>query len=113
MAFRLRDAQAATVYAHAAWRDASGRLRQYAAIEVAFTPQRLWSSPRSGANYPVQIEIRVGEQTIHTLPVIDDQELLTAQPRPVVYWEGLVNVTGSLRGQGYLEMTGYANPLRV
>jgi len=113
MAFRMRDAAGETLYAHAAWRDAAGRLRQFAADEVSFTPRRHWSSPRSGANYPVQLEIRCGEQTLRTLPVLDDQELSTSRPAPVVYWEGLVRVEGSLSGRGYLEMTGYAGPLRV
>jgi len=113
MAFRLRDAQAATVFAHAAWRDAGGRVRQFEPADVRFSPQRLWSSPRSGARYPVQLEIRFGAHTVHTRPVVDDQELTTSQPRPVVYWEGLVDLAGSLSGRGYLEMTGYAGRLRL
>lgn len=113
MAFRLRDAQAASVFTHAAWRDASGKLRQFADGEVFFSVQRIWLSPRTGARYPVQIEIRFGEHTVRTLPVVDDQELATRQPRPIVYWEGLVQLDGSLRGRGYLEMTGYAGRLQL
>ncbi|WP_313950913.1 lipocalin-like domain-containing protein [Accumulibacter sp.] len=111
MAFRMRDAQGATLFAHAAWRDAGGNLRQFGAAEVSFTPLRHWSSPRSGASYPVQMEIRFGEHTLKTLPILDDQELSTSRPAPVVYWEGLVRVEGSLSGRGYLEMTGYAGRL--
>jgi predicted secreted hydrolase len=113
MAFRMRDAAGATLYAHAAWRDAAGRLRQFAAAEVRFTPLRRWISSRSGASYPVELEVRIGEFTLRTLPVLDDQELSTSRPAPVVYWEGLVRVEGSLSGRGYLEMTGYAGRLRV
>ncbi|MBL8396195.1 MAG: carotenoid 1,2-hydratase [Candidatus Accumulibacter sp.] len=113
MAFRMRDAVGATLYAHAAWRDAGGRLRQFAPDSVRFTPLRGWSSPRSGATYPVQIEISFGEQSVRTLPLLDDQELAASRPTPVVYWEGLVRIEGSLSGRGYLEMTGYAERLRV
>lgn len=113
MAFRLRDAQAGTLFAHAAWRNAAGRLRQFETAEVSFQALRHWSSARSGANYPVQLEIRFGEHTIRTLPVLDDQELSTSRPVPVVYWEGLVKIEGSFEGRGYLEMTGYADRLPV
>ena len=113
MAFRMRDSRGATLFARAAWRDAGGRLRQFAAGEIGFTPVRNWSSPRSGASYPVEIEIRLGELTLRTAPVLDDQELSTRRPAPVVYWEGLVHVEGGLRGRGYLEMTGYAAHLQL
>ncbi|QKS29516.1 MAG: carotenoid 1,2-hydratase [Candidatus Accumulibacter similis] len=113
MAFRMRDAAGSTLYAHAAWRDADGRLQQFASEQVHFTPLRHWQSPRNGARYPVEIEVRFGEHSIRTRPAVDDQELSTTLPTPVSYWEGLVRVEGSLSGRGYLEMTGYAGRLRV
>jgi len=113
MAFRMRDAAGSTLYAHAAWRDADARLQQFASEQVHFTPLRHWQSPRNGARYPVEIEVRFGEHSIRTRPVVDDQELSTTLPTPVSYWEGLVRVEGSLSGRGYLEMTGYAGRLRV
>ncbi len=113
MAFRMRDAAGKTLYAHAAWRDAAGRLRQFASTAVRFTPLRQWVSPRNGASYPVELEIRFGEHRLRTRPLLDDQELSTSRPAPVVYWEGLVRVEGSFSGRGYLEMTGYAGRLRI
>jgi predicted secreted hydrolase len=38
-------------------------------------------------------------------PALRDQEL----PTSVVYWEGAVEVSGSMRGRGYVELTGYAD----
>ncbi|MCM8595549.1 lipocalin-like domain-containing protein [Accumulibacter sp.] len=108
MAFRLRSASGATLHAHAAWRDAAGRLRQFDGPEVVFTPLRNWQSARSGASYPVEIGIRIGELGVRTVPIVDDQELSVNRPARVVYWEGLVRVEGSLSGRGYLELTGYA-----
>ena len=113
MAFRIRNAAGATLYAHAALRDASGRLQQFGAGEVSFTPIRFWTSPRNGARYPVQMEIRCGPHTIETLPVQDAQEVSSHRPLPISYWEGLVKIRGTLSGRGYLELTGYASPLQL
>lgn len=113
MAFRIRNAAGATLFAHAALRDATGRMQQFGASEVSFTPIRFWASPRNGANYPVQMEIRCGPHTIETLPVQDVQEISTHRPLPVSYWEGLVRIRGTLVGRGYLELTGYADPLKL
>lgn len=113
MAFRIRDARGETVYAHAALRDQGGRTTQFGSGEVRFTPIRTWASPRNGARYPVQMEIRCGPHTLRTAPVLDDQELSTRRPAPINYWEGLVKVSGTLAGRGYLELTGYAAPLKL
>ena len=108
MAFRIRDTSGATVYAHASLRDAAGRHTRFGPHEVVFTPLRHWQSPRDGARYPVQLEIRIGPHTLRTTPVIDDQEIIGRRPLPVSYWEGLVRLEGDLRGRGYLELTGYS-----
>ena len=113
MAFRIRNAAGDTLYAHAALRDAAGRLTQFGTGEVSFTPRRHWSSPRNGARYPVQMEIRCGAQRIETLPVQDAQEISAHRPLPVSYWEGLVAIRGTLKGRGYLELTGYAGALKL
>jgi predicted secreted hydrolase len=113
MAFRIRNAAGQTVYAHAAWRDAGGKLQQFGPDEVSFTPQRTWTSPRNGARYPVQMEIRCGPHTIQTTPLLDDQEISSRRPLAVSYWEGLVSIEGTLGGRGYLEMTGYANAMTL
>ena len=113
MAFRIRDARGESVYAHAALRDREGRTRQFGPGEVQFTPIRSWTSPRNGAHYPVQLEIRCGPHTIRTAPVLDDQELATHRPALINYWEGLVKVSGTLGGRGYLELTGYAGALKL
>jgi predicted secreted hydrolase len=113
MAFRLRDAHGVTLFADATWRDASGRQRRFAAGEIGFTPLRHWRSPHSGGDYPVEIEIRLGERRVRTRPVLDDQELNTRRPSPVVYWEGLVHLDGDWQGRGYLELTGYTQRLRI
>ncbi|MDS4015637.1 MAG: lipocalin-like domain-containing protein [Candidatus Accumulibacter sp.] len=113
MAFRLRDRHGSTVFAHAAWRQANGQIQRFDDRSTSFTPRRIWSSPRSAARYPVELEIRLGERVLRTLPLLDDQELSTSRPTPVTYWEGLVKLEGSFNGRGYLEMTGYAGNLQL
>jgi predicted secreted hydrolase len=48
--------------------------------------------------------------------VIDNQELDSRQSTGSIYWEGLselIDSNGKRVGSGYLEMTGYAAPLRM
>jgi predicted secreted hydrolase len=110
MAFRIRDAAGATVFSHATLRDAAGRTQVWHAADVQFKALRNWRSPR-GIEYPVETELRFGPHVIRTKPTIDDQELSTRRPAPVTYWEGLVQVEGTLTGRGYLELTGYAGKI--
>ena len=110
MAFRIRDAAGATVFAHATLRDATGRTQTWTGADVQFKALRKWRSAR-GTEYPVETELRFGPHLIRTQPTIDDQELSTRRPAPVTYWEGLVQVEGTLIGRGYLELTGYAGKI--
>lgn len=73
-----------------------------------------WKSPKSGALYPQRWTIRVPavDLTLSLEPVLAEQELVTDNSTRVTYWEGSVNVRGSLQGQategvGYVELTGY------
>jgi predicted secreted hydrolase len=113
MAFRIRNARGETVHAHAALRDKDGGISQFGVGALSFTPIRTWTSPRNGAHYPVQMELRIGPHAIRTAPVADDQELSTHRPALIAYWEGLVHVSGTLSGRGYLELTGYAGALTL
>jgi predicted secreted hydrolase len=112
MLFRIRNAAGETAFAHASLRDTNGRTQTWSGDEVRFQVIRNWRSPR-GTSYPIELEVRFGAFQIRTQPVIDDQELVTRRPVPVRYWEGLVKVKGGLTGRGYLELTGYAEKLRL
>lgn len=113
MAFRMRGRDGGTFWAGGTLRDASGRVRTYAPHEVAFAPGRTWRSPRTGIVYPVTFDVRVGGLAIALEPLMDDQELDARGSVGIVYWEGAVRVRGSagLGGRGYLELTGYGDPL--
>ncbi|RMH35503.1 MAG: carotenoid 1,2-hydratase [Nitrospirae bacterium] len=78
-----------------------------------------WMSPHSGARYPIRwrLEILPFALQIEVTPVLVEQELRTSRSTQVTYWEGAVDIQGtmngdSVRGRGYVELTGYAEPLQ-
>jgi predicted secreted hydrolase len=79
-----------------------------------------WKSPKSGANYPMKWKVAIPSEGIELQidPEFSDQELITNRSTRVTYWEGTVNVIGksgktSIKGEGYVEMTGYAGKLNI
>ena len=85
--------------------------------DYRLTPGRRWTSPASGAAYPVtwRIEIPPHGIDLEVTAAVDAQELQTGQSTGVTYWEGAIDVRGTrdgvpVSGSGYLEMTGYAGP---
>ena len=126
-AFRLRTKDGGTLWAGGSLRTADTSSAEiFGATEVSFTPERTWKSPASGASYPVQWSVQIrragsGKTTpvlarYTVKAVIDNQELDSRQSTGAIYWEGLselLDSRGALVGRGYLEMTGYASPLRL
>jgi len=116
-AFVLRRLDGSALWAGGSFRpSASAPAQVFGADDVRFTPQRLWTSAASGARYPVQwqIDTPAGRSGVHAL--LDDQELDSGASTGAIYWEGLSvlrDAGGEEIGRGYLEMTGYARPLRL
>lgn len=97
--------------------DTNGRSTHLSAADFTITAQGGRVTTASGAQYPRGWAVEVpGERIALTVTTpLEDQELTTAGAG-VAYWEGLVDVTGQVRGarvtgQGYLEMTGYRGSL--
>ena len=115
-AFQLRRADGSVVWAGGSHRPAGGTVRSFEPDEVAFTAQRRWASPATGASYPVEwaIATPAGRFTLRAL--LDAQELDSRTSVGTVYWEGLAELLapgGARAGLGYLEMTGRAQALRL
>ena len=75
-----------------------------------------WVSPASGARYPVQWRVQTPVGSFDVSAVLDNQELDSNGSTGAIYWEGLsdlADAAGRSVGRGYLEMTGYAKPLRL
>jgi len=82
---------------------------------ISFLPGRTWTSKESKGVYPVEWEIKSGENEFQITPWMDNQELVMKETG-VTYWEGSISVKGELNGKpvtgkGYLEMTGYAGKM--
>ena len=91
--------------------DPAGGSRPLAWSEVRVTVLDRWTSPRSGASYPARWRLALPALglDLDVRPALADQELDTS----FRYWEGAVIVAGTsrgapLHGQGYAELTGYA-----
>ena len=115
-AFRLRRADGSSLWAGGSWRDAAGRQQVFADDSVRFTPGRMWTSPASGARYPLQWTVDTPAGRFEVRALLDAQELDSREGTGTVYWEGLselLDAQGRRIGSGYLEMTGYAGRLRL
>lgn len=114
MAFRIRDKAGQSLWTGGTLRAADGRVRKFGPDDITFTANATWRSPATGAVYPVDANIRVGDLTFRVQPVMPDQELDSRASTGAIYWEGAVNVLreGKRVGAGYLEMTGYAERIR-
>ena len=115
-AFRLRDRNGGTVWTGGSFRTAAGALKVFDDGVVHFTPQRVWQSPATQASYPVAWSVQTPAGTFVVRSLLDDQELDSRSSTGAVYWEGvseLLDAQGRVVGRGYLEMTGYAQPLRL
>ncbi len=73
---------------------------------LAITSGATWASPRGGV-YPARWRVSVKDAGIdlELAPILPDQELDVG----VRYWEGAVDISGTSRGRGYVELTGYAD----
>jgi predicted secreted hydrolase len=115
MAFRIRASRGSTLWAGGAWRDGQGSVRVLAPGDVEFIEQRRWRSPRTGIEYPIAFRLRAADMAVTLEPLFPDQELDARAGVGTVYWEGAVRamVDGRAAGRGYLELTGYGEPLRI
>jgi predicted secreted hydrolase len=101
------------VYGTVVAADGSVRHLDRGAFTVEVTDH--WTSPKTGAAYPIRWRITVPSLKIdlECAAAIPDQELVVEGESSPTYWEGAVTYSGSQKGFGYLEMTGYAKPMRL
>ena len=120
MAYWLREADGSFAPASSGTLvNRDGTSQRLAREEMEVKVKQYWTSPKSGARYPSQWQFIIPsrDMTLRLVPRMADQELITAQSTGVTYWEGSVDVTGTLKGRpidgrGYVELTGYTKPYR-
>jgi predicted secreted hydrolase len=115
-AFRLRKQDGTALWDGGSFRSPQSGLHTFSNGAVVFSPQRRWTSPLSQASYPVEWIVRTPTDIYTVKAVIDNQELDSRASTGGIYWEGLSDLfdsNGKRVGRGYLEMTGYAQRLRM
>jgi predicted secreted hydrolase len=119
MAFRIRQKSGPPLWAGATLRRADGTVLRFGPEAVSYTTQESWRSPRTGVTYPVGQRLAVGPYLFDLAPLLRDSELDSSLSTGAIYWEGLVRATPLPGlpeplgpGYGYLELTGYDQPLK-
>ncbi|MBL8359375.1 MAG: carotenoid 1,2-hydratase [Rubrivivax sp.] len=116
-AFRLRRADGTALWAGGSLRDGRGSLTVFGAADVTYAASgRAWTSPATQARYPVQWTVTTPAGRWQVAALLDAQEIDARGSTGTIYWEGLAELRderGQRVGLGYLEMTGYAERLRL
>jgi predicted secreted hydrolase len=115
-AYALRRADGSAAWAGGSHRPPNGAVLAFGASEVGFEPRAHWTSAATRARYPVRWRVTTPVGAFEVRALLDAQELDGSGSTGNVYWEGLAELLGgdSRRiGLGYLEMTGYAQALRL
>ncbi len=101
MGFLLRQADG-SAYSSATWIDAESTT---AYADGAFAAVPLDWAKVAGRDVPISWQVTLPDRGVDVTvtAIYNDAWMDTSVP----YWEGPVTVTGSHKGQGYLEMTGY------
>ena len=101
MGFRLRDSAAG--FTSATWISADGRPEPLPPGALSVTPEA-WHDVK-GHRVPVQWRLTLPAKHLDvTTSALNEEAWMDTQ---VAYWEGPVRITGSHRGRGCVEMTGY------
>ncbi|UCF32698.1 MAG: hypothetical protein JSV78_10230 [Phycisphaerales bacterium] len=115
MLYRFLDSDA--FVDHGTLRKADGRDSTLEPEDFTITNIAFWTSPISGATYPVrwEIEIAPANLAVDVNRALDAQELDTRSTTLNVYWEGLCWVTGTregvpVSGHAYVEMANLNLP---
>jgi predicted secreted hydrolase len=97
-----------------------GRTRHLEVTDFQIESIATWTSPDSKATYPSRWKLTFPSLNLvlDVTPLLADQELRTSRSTKVSYWEGAVAVTGTkqgkpIKGQGYVELTGYVERLKL
>ncbi len=119
MLYRLRRKDGSTDHLAGTVASADGvSARPIETRDAVFEPLASWTSPASGAVYPIAWRVRLPAESLDLTvqTPLAGQEVRTGGTR-LDYWEGMVDYRGTwgnaaVAGEGYLEMTGYEAPLR-
>jgi predicted secreted hydrolase len=115
MVYHIRDAEnRPSEFSSGTFVDAEGRATHLTRADFVLTPLDYWTSPHTGARYPIKWRLSVARFGIdvEVVPVMQDQELDTRGTTMIIYWEGACTVRGThgaaeTKGRAYVELVGY------
>ena len=112
---RIRSSGAIDPYSAGTYISRDGRTTHLKRDDFHLQPLDYWTSPKTGARYPIRWRISIPSLHIELMcdAAFAAQELVAEDDASPSYWEGAVVYRGTGTGQGYLEMTGYAKPMRL
>jgi len=101
--------------------DAQGKSVHLTAVDFRLIPAgETWTSGVTGAKYPVAWNVEIPKLGLKMAATtrLKPQELAGGSKIAPSYWEGAIGIEGmrggtSVRGVGYLEMTGYDRPAEM
>lgn len=108
-------------YSSGTYVDERGRPMHLRATDFSLTSHgETWKSPATRASYPVQWRLAIPKLGIvlEARTKLKSQEISGGSKIAPSYWEGAITVEGQrgaskLAGVGYLEMTGYDQPIEM
>jgi len=113
----VRDAAGRPLKAYGTYVGPRGEVRYLEGQDLAITPLGSWTSPHTGAVYPMgwRVEVRPQGLSLTIKPLLEDSEFPGSGAIPIYYWEGEVLVQGRRQGQpvegeGFVELVGYSRP---
>ncbi|MBS1839819.1 MAG: carotenoid 1,2-hydratase [Acidobacteria bacterium] len=106
-------------YSAGTYVDSAGRSTHLHLSDFSLIPgSTVWKSPATNASYPIQWKVSVPKFgiSLEARTQLPQQELTGSTKLAPNYWEGAMEFSGtrntaSIRGSGYLEMTGYDRPV--
>jgi predicted secreted hydrolase len=118
--FRRKDGST-DPYSSGTYVDAQGKSTHLTAADFRLSATgEIWTSDVTGAKYPVAWSMEIPKLGLKLAATtrLKSQELASGNKIAPSYWEGAIVIEGtrggaSVRGVGYLEMTGYARPMEM
>jgi predicted secreted hydrolase len=120
MLYRIRKKDGtADPFSSATYIDSQGKSFHLRAGDFSLQPaMEIWKSSATAASYPIHWKIEIPGLNVHleVSTPLPSQELAGQTNLLPAYWEGAIAISGTrgrtpLSGVGYLEMTGYAQPV--
>lgn len=114
MLYRLRRADGTpTPFSAGTLVERDGTARSLQLADFTFEPLAWWTSPTSGARYPLRWRVEVPAAGVvgELAARVEACEVDGRASTGTVYWEGPARLAGSVGGSGYLELSGYADSL--